>query len=254
MSKTSLLHHLSHSATELSSDLETCLAFGPRLDFEEQDRVAYITRHHKIKHLLSSDTSECLLVNGNAGVTATISSVSFFSAIVAQFIKKLDMPGKIDMPVAYFFCGLHSYDFYPGPLTGPVGMLRQLTSQIVSYCKEEWIEDVEAEDADDIDGLFRLLAKMMAMQPYNQAVFFIVDAISLYYTQEWMADTARVVNGLMELAESSRGIIKVLFTSPTIAVEVQQLLDEDHVLRAPREMVNGQRMGFGLRQASETLG
>lgn len=133
-------------------------------------------------------------------------------------------------------------------------MLRRLTSQIVSYCKEEWIEDVEAGDLDDIDGLLELLAKMMANQPHNQVAFFIVDTISLYYTQEWMMDTARVVSGLVELAHSSSGIIKVLFTSPTIAVEVQQMLDEEHVLHAPQEMVHGQRMGFGLRQANETLG
>lgn len=248
MSKTSILDRLSHSVTEISVELESCLASGARLDLEEQDRVAYITRHPKIKHLLSSDTSECLLVNGNTGLITKISSVSFLSAVVAQFFQKLGIP------VAYFFCGRHNCDFYSGPLTGPSGMLRRLTSQIVSYCKEEWIEDVGAEDLDDIDGLLKLLTKMMAIQPHNQAVFFVVDTISLYYTDEWMMDTDRVVSGLLELAHSSNGTIKVLFTSPTIAVDVQLMLDEEQVLRAPQEMVHGQRMGFGLRQASETLG
>lgn len=196
--------------------------------------------------MLSSDKSEYLLVNGNTdNGMKEVPSVSFLSCVVAQFIEELGIP------VAHFFCASQKCNTDLEPLTGPWDILRQLTSQAISYCKEKWIEDAEYKDLDNINGLLNFLGKIMAKQPRNQTFFFVVDTISVYCTDRWIKETCTVVQGLLELAESSNVIVKVLITTAKIAAEMQGMFTEECILCVDWEMLHAQGLRFG--QAGESL-
>ena len=62
-----------------------------------------------------------------------------------------------------------------------------------------------------------------------------------------------VVAGLQRLTQLPNVIVKVLITSPNIAVEVEQPLDEKDILHVLREMVNGRRQGFGAGQFEDDV-
>ena len=56
------------------------------------------------------------------------------------------------------------------------------------------------------------------------------------------------MSGLLDLVNSSHCILKVHITSPTVAVQVLQMMDEDEVLHVPKDIVNRRGMGFGAAQ------
>lgn len=139
MSKESIFKHLLYSDTDNYNEFQSCLESGTRLNFKEQNRAIDTALHPKIKNLLRTDKSEYLLINENSDHSARLSSSSYLSGVLTQFVEK--KPTRI--PVAFFYCGLHDDDTGTKPLARPLGMLMRLVSQIVSCFEEKWIDDIE---------------------------------------------------------------------------------------------------------------
>jgi hypothetical protein len=174
---------------------------------------------------------DIVLVNGHL-TGSTPGRVSALSVLAASFscIKHGD-----HFVILSHFCGLHSDP--KDPISGPRGMLRCLTAQLIFFHRRQMGHIDTILDptvlsliaSQNIDGLCELFQLLFCQLPLGFTVYCVIDNISEFETNlaGWETELCRVVDFLnyMVFAFQGKAVLKVLLTATTKSIKVYRQID-----------------------------
>lgn len=200
-----------------------------------QDRAIALMKSPKLHTWLTSTHSSALFVNGNGDASARQSPLSFICSKLMDTVCPLAVgmrPKYCSILAQSFFCGQH-VDI-EDPAKGPVGMMRNLVSQILinySAFSMPTIRRLLDIDPFDIRALCNIFSGLIKQLPRRYMVLFIIDGITFYEDSPTECeDATEAVQTLLEVMESCkrRGcMFKVLLTCPGNSRTLYREFDED---------------------------
>ncbi|KAF2489459.1 hypothetical protein BU16DRAFT_567633 [Lophium mytilinum] len=202
----------------MSLDIENTFRQRDAMDEACQGQRAWLLQSRQFQNIISSRQSEILLVDGNAD-GFELERISPMSALCAALLRSFEhmRPG----PPMYlsFFCGLHTSS--NDPVSGPTGMMRSLTAQLLRMYefRFDFVDSHRYRDALESHDLHYLCAafeRLVYQLPANTPIFCIIDSISLYERSELESDLGRIAATFKQLGlDPSLGcFFKALITSP----------------------------------------
>lgn len=243
LSPVELLRTLNVQPASIMDDLKFVLKQGGRASSESQGRARWLFKTQLFQYWLSTTQSSLLLVDGSMGVEKTPPlSVLVGSIAVGQL--------EIDSAITiHFFCGQHLDPDSSDGLSGPIGMLRSLTTQLLLSLKaplpdllvhsagsSQLLSDIQAHTLPALCELFRILVDQI---PRGFTLFCLLDGIS-WYEQDWWLDELRYTIGMLESIiqgpiQPPSGSVKVLLTSPNRSIRIRDMVDlgSQYVCLAP---------------------
>ncbi|RYP67688.1 hypothetical protein DL771_007095 [Monosporascus sp. 5C6A] len=248
-----LLGILGVSMNEPWDDLNYVLRQAGHYDESMRGRAQWLVEAPEFKGWLQDIRSTILLADG----CMEPALVSPLSGLCCALISSL--AGDDDSAVAFFFAGLHSSKVRPDS-NGPAAIMRRLIAQLLlgsnlpepdlGFMSEGMLE---ACHQGEIGALCRVFEKLVKQVPPHMRFYCILDGISWYERDPWLADLHYVATMFEHLAERSNpersGAVKVLFTCPTRSDKLGDLAMRPgsvwwHVILAPGHVHPS--MGYGL--------
>lgn len=147
----------------------------------------------------------------------------------------------------YFFCGQHRYD--NGPLAGPQGLIRSLTTQIILAWPKQFPNPdlrflsslfhgrVSVEEDLDVGVVCRIFHALSRQLPPSSMVHCIIDGIPYFETSigGWNEDIREVVDCLRRCCSynvhnAPRATVKVLLASAGRSTEVREICAPNRIV------------------------
>lgn len=218
-------------------DIQITMRQGISLDPSCQGQAYSLMRNSKFEIWLKSSKAQALLVDGNSASVA-LSRTSPISLLCATLARSL--VGVQSAICLQFFCGLHTSS--NDSLSGPQGLIRSLTSQLLSYynfdlgfinCRS-FRDRIQSHEMHHLCELFRTLLRQI---PIDNVVFCIIDSISLYERAEWRRDICFVVHKLRENTEivELNAVFKLFIASSSRSRHVNSHIAPQDQLILPRD-------------------
>ncbi|TDZ36330.1 hypothetical protein C8035_v001693 [Colletotrichum spinosum] len=231
LSPLQLLGVLGVSPDDSWDDMDHVLRQADSFGEDARGKAQWLLKTSEFDAWLSEETSSVLLVDGSAEP----SLVSPLSGLCGGIAGALG--DNANHAVLFFFSGLHA-EFSAGRTrAGPVAMLRHLIAQLLlSPTLPE--PDLRLLSGDlllllqdcrrgDLKTLCAVFVRLVKQVPPRMTVFCVVDGVSWYEQDPWLADLHYVATALEVLARKcsrgGRGAFKVLMTSPAWSMEVVKL-------------------------------
>ena len=231
-------------------DIERCLELAEELDPTAIDRATWVTGIEEFKSWLGdSNTSQCILINGNSDPLENTSPLSLFCAHLTHVF----VAAKPVIVVSYF-CGLHM-DLVTDDRANARGMMISLIGQLLlqakqkdlhfelSFLAQKKLQLLAEEDLKTLCSLFRSLVVQL---PKNRMIFCVIDGISLYESSDGEEDLFYTWQKLNQLLthKSLKAVMKLLATCPgqTLRLHEEDLMMNGEVVEMP-EQVDGNRQG-----------
>ncbi|KAK3175058.1 hypothetical protein OEA41_002304 [Lepraria neglecta] len=232
------------SREELSPrDVEDPLCQLTTLPLVDQDRAAAIIGHSDVDMWLTERGHGAILVHGNCRRHDGICPTSVVSALLVSTFSK--MPTFVTL---YWFCGSH----ISGPNGNALGMMKSLICQLLNLSDFDFVLEKERKfDGRDLGKLLSLFKKLLQQLPNKTAVVCVIDGISYYEDQSKCEDTCESVSKILKLMKADGPILKLLITSPTRTVRINQnssIVKRLVVIDIPAH-INGPKQGFNHRIA-----
>ncbi|KAK8065117.1 hypothetical protein PG997_011864 [Apiospora hydei] len=230
LSEQDLMHILDVDPRSWTEDLASVLRQASRMDADSKARARWLMKTQHFQRWFGASHSALLLAAGALRLEK-VSPMSVFTSSIA--LNLLEPPDTI---MLHFFCGKHLDADAEDHLSGPLGMLRCLIAQLVIAFKAplpnlnaigspQFIHDCYNRTLNALCEVFRLLVEHT---PHGVTVFVLIDGVSWYEQGDWTADLNFIIGLFKVLTEPHRlPVFKVLLTSPSRAMEVQNLVDLD---------------------------
>ncbi|RYP25248.1 hypothetical protein DL765_000129 [Monosporascus sp. GIB2] len=211
-----LLGILGVSMNEPWDDLDYVLGQAGHFDESMRGRAQWLVETPEFKGWLQDDRSSILLVDG----CMEPALLSPLSGLCCALISSL--AGDDGSAVAFFFAGLHSSKVRSNS-DGPTAIMRRLIAQLLlssnlpkpdlGFLSEGMLE---ACHRGEILALCRGFEKLVKQVPPHMRFYSILDGISWYEQDPWLADLRYIATMFEYLAKHSNpersGAVKVLFT------------------------------------------
>lgn len=216
-------------------------------------QAAYLSETRQFREWLQGFGSPHLLVDGHCDnhTTRRTSPLSvFLASLIQSLLDRLSQPASFQSSpeiVLYFFCGQHIED--GGPLAGPQGLIRSLTTQLIlSWPQQSPPPDVgflstllpgtvsSAEEDLEVGTVCHIFRAMLRQLPPSSTVYCIIDGISYFETSIGgrSEDVCEVVDCLqsssLNTANGARPIVKILLASANRSIEVRELFSADSIV------------------------
>ncbi|KAL1854920.1 hypothetical protein Daus18300_011240 [Diaporthe australafricana] len=249
-----LIYHLDQLLTVICNDVESGAHAKSLYSVLEQyylfsdkalAQAAHLSETPDFRRWLLDKNSGSLLVDGHCGehMSHMISPLSVFCATLVQSL--LDMSLNSQDMVLYFFCGQHVYA--DGPLSGPQGLIRSLTAQIILGLGSrhiapelEFLRELpglaSSSHPEDIDirTVGRIFSGLLSQLPPGTSVHCVVDDISQFETAlyGWAEDLGIVVDCLQWCVFNTDAsvFLKPLYTSANASTVVRRQIPLDQQL------------------------
>ncbi|KAI1119105.1 hypothetical protein F5Y14DRAFT_460402 [Nemania sp. NC0429] len=214
-----------------------------------QDRTEQIMRSPELRAWLIEPNSKELLIHGHSE-PLPVSPLSFFCTILMKNLRSVERFKSVA-----FFCGCHPHDEYGGARTLIMSLLSQLLQQSsfdLSFIDHEIAYRMGGGDTRTFCYVFGQLVKQVKK---TETVFCVIDGVNFYERNDEQ-DTADVLRFLLDLANESAPIYKILLTSPSTTEDVRQAIRDEDYLALPEQAAN--TLGFSKerveRQWQEEFG
>ncbi|RAH41703.1 uncharacterized protein BO95DRAFT_517750 [Aspergillus brunneoviolaceus CBS 621.78] len=194
--------------------LQRVLQAGFSMAGPDQQRTSWTISDPKVFGWFKSRHSRALVVHGNCALQR-ISPLSFFCALLIESLRSL---GPI--VVLHHFCGLH-----PPSDHRDVGS----AGSIVTAAFRGAVSNLTPV------FLVSVLRKLIKALPRRQPVFLILDGINYYETREFGWETKRLVKKLVKLLGAGGALYKLLITSTTRVLDIDEYFENDEKLYVPVE-------------------
>lgn len=216
-------------------------------------QAAHLAETGQFRQWLQDLQSDHLLVDGHCEEHAigTTSPMTVFCATLIQSL--LDREAQQCSPhspsiVLYFFCGQHRYG--DGPLAGPQGLIRSLTTQLILA----WPTQIAPPDLQFLSSLLqgrvygvekdlevgiicRIFHALIRQLPPSSTVYCIVDGIPFFETSlgGWHEGIYEVVDCLRRCCSHNvnnalRSTIKVLLASAGRSTKVREICARSRIV------------------------
>ena len=246
------------------ADRDFIVFFGRSLSHHRLSRISFVMQNHLFQDWFKSMKSQTLVVYGmdtSFDVLETVSPVSFMCAILSQTVSRRDYTYPLNV-----FCRLHM-DLVD-PMQGANGLLRSLTAQVILAIinvQQQQLDlsflgptEVEAIRAKDLGWLCLLFEKLLQHIGVG-IVFCIIDAVSCFESEPYVAEMHTVMqflNSLVEAVEASQSglVFKLMVTSPIVSQYCRDWFPNRVELYAPGAgLIEGQEVNnLGLFTDSQS--
>ncbi|KAL9607148.1 MAG: hypothetical protein Q9167_007909 [Letrouitia subvulpina] len=223
---------MSTSPNIVSQDMEEVLRDAQRFSAGLQTQAGEFMGSPKLQSWLTSPYSCNLFAQGGSG-DEKASPLSFVASLISQ---SLDVSQEaISLS---FYCGLHT-DAHRDILSDAQGMLRSLVAQLLSKKPHdfdfEFIDRkfIQALETGDLGALCDLFEGLVNQIPPSAALFLTIDGISFYETKDRVQTTCAIMSRIIDIADRSRFVFKLLVTSPGASKYVSQGFTKDQFLWLP---------------------
>lgn len=198
-----------------TKDIAECLSWIADANLDKQDQIMWIIASEELRDWLWSSKSKILVVEAETAPESTFSPLSYSSAMLAQSLVK-----TANFPILTYFCGLHTSGT-DDDLAGVSGMLKSLIGQLLNeiLSKRLGVNITFLERLDrrkyyrTVDTLLELLKRLLQELPERDAVFIVIDSVSLLQATE-KRDMKKALAGIFGLMEHTEIVFKVLLTDP----------------------------------------
>lgn len=223
---------MSTSPNIVSQDIEEVLQDAQRFSAGLQTQAGEFMGSSKLQNWLTSPYSCNLFAQGGSG-DEKASPLSFVTSLLSQSLDASQEALSLS-----FYCGLHT-DVYRDSLSDAQGMLRNLVAQLLSkrphdfdleFIDRKFIQALETGNLGAICDLFEGLINQL---PPSTALFLTIDGISFYETKDRVQTTCSIMSRIIDIADRSRFIFKLLVTSPGASKYVSQGFAKDQFLWLP---------------------
>lgn len=216
-------------------------------------QAAYLSETKPFRQWLQDLQSDHLLVDGhceNHSIGTTSPMSVFCASLIQSLLDRAEQHRNPQSPniVLYFFCGQHRYD--EGPLAGPQGLIRSLTTQLILAWPTQFpdpdlrflssllhgrVHGVE-EDL-EVGVVCRIFHALSRQLPPSSTVYCIIDGITYFETSiaGWNEDMREVVDCLRRCCSYNahnppRATVKVLMASAGRSTEVREFCALDRIV------------------------
>ncbi|KAI0115988.1 hypothetical protein GGR51DRAFT_555862 [Nemania sp. FL0031] len=224
-------------------DMRVTMRQGFHFSAAEKSRMSWLVENESLRDWITSPTSDLFLINGNEVRHEFTSPVSVYCGMLTRALQS--QPPRV---VLYWYCGLHLRETVAGVLGNLIGQLLYYIEADKSSLKSNQKVWYAGLIPDDPESLFRLFATILKHQLKLVSVFCILDGISFYedgYRGKELIELIAALEALISEAQESKGIFKVLLTSPTRSRTVREEkitdLNSTEVLNMPRFIMMGRR-------------
>lgn len=243
LSPTELLRIVDVKPASVTDDLKFVLKQGNRVSSDSQGRARWLFKTLLFQRWLSTTQSSLLLVDGSMGQEKS-PPLSVLVGILA--IGQLEMESALSI---HFFCGQHLDPDASDGLSGPIGMLRSLITQLIlsltaplpdllhAVESPQLLSDIQAQTLPALCEVFRILVDQI---PPGLTLFCLLDGISWYEQDQWLEQLRYTIGMLKDLVaqgltQPSASPVKVLLTSPNRSIRIRDMLDPEsqYVCLAP---------------------
>ena len=222
---------LNTSPEVASQDLRYILQEGELFSSNLQSQASAFMGSQHLQAWLTSNTSRCLFAQADSGDDNPISALSFVSGLLLQTLQTSEAALSL-----HYACGLHT-DRYRDAFPSAEGMLQSLLAQLLvgSQYENFSLDFVDRslfrglENADLI-SLCTVFEGLIRQVPASTIIFLIVDGISFYETEDKVKGICYAISKLIELAETSDCVLKLLVTSPGMSGYVRKGFREEDIL------------------------
>ncbi|OJK03523.1 hypothetical protein ASPACDRAFT_56918 [Aspergillus aculeatus ATCC 16872] len=218
--------------------LQRVLQAGFSMAGPDQQRASWTISDPKVYGWFKSRHSRALVVHGNCALQR-ISPLSFFCALLIESLQSL---GPII--VSHHFCGLHPPSDHRDVGSAGSILMPVLLHQLLRQWTFGELECLSVDDAQAFRGsvsnltpdfLVSILRKLIKALPRRQPVFLILDGINYYETREFGWETKRLVKKLVKLLGAGGALYKLLITSTTRVLDIDEYFENDEKLYVPVE-------------------
>lgn len=215
--------------------------------------AAYLSETRPFRQWLQNLQSDHLLVDGhceNHSVGSTSAMSVFCASLIRSLLDRAEQQRNLQSPniVLYFFCGQHRYD--DGPLAGPQGLIRSLTTQLILAWPTQFPDPdlgflasllhgrvYGVEDDLEVGVVCRIFHALSSQLPSSSAVHCIIDGIPYFETSigGWNEDIREVVDCLRRCCSynghsSARATVKVLLASAGRSTEIREICAPNRIV------------------------
>lgn len=229
-----------------SSYIEKCLESIWDLGLKEMDRVKFIMASAELRSWLRSKDSTTLVIDSETRPAEVFNALTSSVAIVAQ-----TLISEANFPVLSFFCGLHVNDIYDEQLSGPIGMMNCLNTQLISHFKQLDYGMVAQERLKDpafrrksqvrLSTSLALLEQLFKELSDDNPVVVVIDSACRLLGPSLPAEKA--IGGVLRAAARANKTIKMLITDPISTDKLR--LNTFTQLFIP-DYIDGDREGLNL--------
>ncbi|KAK4224088.1 hypothetical protein QBC38DRAFT_486249 [Podospora fimiseda] len=219
------------------SDMKDCLAHMERLDLDDKNISQSILTSEKLRDWFKSHESSILTISLPTPPSGLVNPTSVTAALLATALQSTRR-----FPVLSFFCGYRTNDSILSKDSGPLGLVKSLSAQLMGfirdYRKEIDLSSLQeekllrAKSITDLTSSLTLLEAFISLLPEGDTAYIIIEGHSRMTGGEKKGN--KVLKGLDKIIQrigESRGLeIKVLITDPLVGSVVGDLADmELHV-------------------------
>jgi hypothetical protein len=245
-----LLNHTGTPFAEIAdNDIRRCL--DTEMALREQDRVKAIFQSDQLKAFFSSEDPAILLVEGNTGEHDFDCSISFFSAMLVESIRQLNIP------VIYFFCGLHQ-NSQPPVFNGPNGMMQALFRQLLLINGDDYISlkrSTMKKLPRSNKSVRKLVRKLLTNQQQKAVTFCIIDGVSFFEIAKWEKRLRTALVSLMKAVNRPKGngVVKLLLTTPESSRCIPRMIRPEQILSIQEDVIEGDRQGLDSGEVKASM-
>jgi hypothetical protein len=205
-------------------------------------KILFIIQSPTLRNWLLQPTSTALLINGRSQSPQKPETSFFAAKLYASLFSASGTYGN--MIALSFYCGQHR-DERTDPNANPIEMLMSLLLQLLdNYAsfKPAPLQTVLATlNPLDIHSVIQTFLYLVTKLGKDTLLFIILDGISFFTSPAQRGgELCQVMTALLGLVkgQKTRAIVKMVFTSPTRAREVEDLLtrEEEEILDVAREV------------------
>lgn len=216
-------------------------------------QAAYLSETKPFRQWLQDLQSDHILVDGhceNHSIGTTSSMSVFCASLIQSLLDRAEQRINTQSPniVLYFFCGQHRYD--EGPLAGPQGLIRSLTTQLILAWPNQFPDpDLRflssllhgraygVEEDLEVGVVCRIFHALSRQLPPSSTVHCIIDGIQYFETSigGWTEAICEVVDCLRRccsynIRNAPRATVKVLLASAGRSTEVREICAPNRIV------------------------
>jgi len=233
-----VLDALEFDPSAAQRDCETLLRMRAGPTILSDNRLLYIIRSFRLRAWLEIDESAALLINGG-GESRPDSEASYIAAKLVESLLIATQTTPCIVALAYF-CGQHRHlrtDVYASPSEMAMSLLLQLVhAHQDSLTPGDLQTCLVGLDPRRIGSICDVLEKLVDMLGGETFLFVVLDSISFFaHPAPRQQETAELLRRLTAIQRKpTKAIVKLLFTSPSRAIFVEQMIDEYEIINVPQ--------------------
>ncbi|KAK3988846.1 hypothetical protein QBC44DRAFT_397433 [Cladorrhinum sp. PSN332] len=218
-------------------DMKDCLDHMEQLDIDERNTSQSILTPGKLHDWFKSHKSSILAMSLQTPPTSLVNPLTFSTALLATTLQS-----TCRFPMLSFFCGYRTNDSILRKDSGPLGLVKSLTAQLMEFIRDHRPEVdmcplqeqnlLRGKSATDLSSCLSLFEGLIALLPEGDTAYILIDRHSRMTGSEKKGNKVlkRLDKIIRRTGERKSLEVKVLITDPLVGSVVGELADiELHV-------------------------